>query len=89
MSVPFLLSTNTNDAPRALAGNLLLWPLYLASQTSVASDEMRRWAAERLGYIADTIGVRQAVPMVKSLTKTLDIELLVDSVAEMSMKEAL
>lgn len=88
-SVPSFLSTRTNEPPRALAGNLLLWPLYLASQTSVATDEMRRWAAERLGYIADTIGIRQAVPMVMSLRKTLDIEVLVDSVAEMSMKEAL
>jgi hypothetical protein len=88
-SVPFFLSTITNEAPRALAGNLLLWPLYLASQTSVASDETRRWAAERLRYIADAVGIRQAVAMVESLTRKVDVEVLVDSVAEMSMKEAL
>jgi hypothetical protein len=88
-SVPFFLSTTTQDAPRALTGNLVLWPLYLASQTSVATYEMRRWASERLRYIAETIGVRQAGPMAYALMKTLNIEELVDSVAEMSMKEAL
>ena len=88
-SAPFFLSTVTQDTPRALAGNLILWPLYLASQTSIASDEMRRWAANRLEYIAETIGVQQAVPMVHSLRLTLDIEGLAESVAEMSMKEAL
>lgn len=88
-SVPFFLSTDTHDPPRALAGNLLLWPLYLASQTSAASDEMRRYAVNRLSYIAETIGLRQAVPMVLTLRRTLDVEELADSVAEISMKEAL
>jgi hypothetical protein len=88
-SVPFFLSTAKQDIPRALAGNLILWPLYLASQTSTASDEMRRWAANRLEYIAEGMGVQQAVSMVHGLKLTLDIEVLADSVVEMSMKEAL
>jgi hypothetical protein len=88
-SAPFFLSTATQDTPRALAGNLILWPLYLASQTSTASDGMRQWAANRLEYIAETMGVQQAVPMVHSLRLTLDIEGLAESVAEISMKEAL
>jgi hypothetical protein len=88
-SAPFFLSTATQDTPRALAGNLILWPLYLASQTSTASDQMRLWVANRLEYIAEAMGVRQAVPMLHSLRLTLDIEVLADSVAEMSMKEAL
>jgi hypothetical protein len=88
-SAPFFLSTAMQDTPRALAGNLILWPLYIASQTSTASDEMRQWAANRLEYIADAMGIQQAVSMVHGLRLTLDIEVLVDSVAEMSMKEAL
>jgi len=68
-SVPFYLSPNTPDAPRALVGNLILWPLYLASQTTTATDEMRVWAAERLGYIHETMGVLQAAPMAQSLKR--------------------
>jgi hypothetical protein len=88
-SVPFFLSANTNVPPRALAGNLLMWPLYLASQTSTASDEICRFAADRLAFIAENIGLRQAASMVQTLRRRRDVEELVDSVAEMSMKEAL
>jgi hypothetical protein len=88
-SVPFFLSTTTQDTPRTGAGNLLLWPFYLASQTTVASDAMRGWAAQRLGYIANTMGIQQAAPMAQALRTTADVEELADSVAEMSMKDAL
>jgi hypothetical protein len=85
-SVPFFLSTTTQDAPRALAGNLVLWPLYLAAQTSTATPEIQRWAAGRLGYISDTMGIRQAAPPYAGFTKEAE---LLDSVAGMSMEEAL
>ncbi len=88
-SVPFFFSTTTQDAPRALAGNLLLWPLYLAAQTTVVKDEMRRWAADQLAYIGETMGIRQAGPMAMTLRRTLDMVDLADAVAEMSMKDAL
>jgi hypothetical protein len=88
-SVPFFLSTTAQDTPRTGAGNLLLWPFYLAAQTTVASDDMRGWAAQRLGYIANTMGIRQAAPMAETLRTTADDEELVDSIAEMSMKDAL
>lgn len=88
-SVPFFFSTTTQDAPRALAGNLLLWPLYLAAQTTVVTDEMRRWAVDRLAYIGETMGIRQAGPMATTLRRTLDMVDLADAVAEMSMKDAL
>jgi hypothetical protein len=68
---------------------LLLWPFYLAAQTTVASDDMRGWAAQRLGYIANTMGIRQAAPMAQTLRTTADDEKLADSIAEMSMKDAL
>jgi hypothetical protein len=85
-SVPYFLSTTTQEAPRALAGNLILWPLYLAAQTSTATAEIQRWAAGRLGYIADTMGIRQAAPPYAGFAKEVE---LVDSVAGMSMEEAL
>jgi hypothetical protein len=68
---------------------LLLWPLYLAAQTTVVKDEMRRWAADQLAYIGETMGIRQAGPMAMTLRRTLDMVDLADAVAEMSMKDAL
>jgi hypothetical protein len=50
---------------------------------------MREWAAERLRYIADSMGIRQAAPMAKALRKKVDITELADSVARMNMKDAL
>jgi hypothetical protein len=88
-SVPFFLPTTMQDTPRTGDGNLLLWPFYLAAQTTVASDAMCGWAAQRLGYIADTMGIRQAAPMVQVLRTTADVEELADFIAEMSMKDAL
>jgi hypothetical protein len=85
-SVPFFLSTTSQDAPRALAGNLVLWPLYLAAKTSTATVEIQRWAAGRLGFIANTIGIRNAAPPYAGYAK--EVELL-DSVAGSGMEEAL
>jgi hypothetical protein len=85
-SVPFFLSTTSHDAPRALAGNLILWPLYLAAQTSTATAEIQRWAAGRLGYIAETMGIRQAAPPYAGFAKEVE---LVDSPAGEAMQEAL
>ncbi len=88
-SVPFFFTTTTQGAPRALAGNLLLWPLYLAAQTTVVTEDMRKWAADRLAYIGETMGIRQAGPMAMTLRRTFDMVELADAVAEMSMKDAL
>ena len=56
---------------------------------TVALDAMRGWAAQRLGYNANTMGIRQAAPMAQALRTTVDVEELADSIAEMSMKDAL
>jgi len=85
-SVPFFLSETEHAAPRALAGNLILWPLYLAAQTSTATVEIQRWAAGRLGYVADTMGIRQAAPPYAGFAKEAE---LLDSVAGEAMVEAL
>jgi hypothetical protein len=50
---------------------------------------MRGWDAQRLGYIANAMGIRQAAPMVQVLRTTADVEELADFIAEMSMKDAL
>lgn len=73
-SVPFFLSTGTNEPPKTQNGNLILWPVYIAGQSSVASDEMRQYAARRIRYIAETMGILQAVPLAKSFGEVLPYE---------------
>ncbi|PMD43914.1 hypothetical protein L207DRAFT_552359 [Hyaloscypha variabilis F] len=85
-SVPFFLSDSQQEAPRVLAGNLVLWPLYLAAQTSTATVEIQRWAAGRLRYIAETMGIRQAAPPYAGFAREAQ---LVDSVAGEAMVEAM
>jgi hypothetical protein len=57
---------------------LILWPLYLAAQTSTATVEIRRGAAGGLEYVAETMGIRQAAPPYVGFAKEVE---LVDSVA--------
>jgi hypothetical protein len=85
-SVPFFLSTTTQDAPRALAGNLVLWPLYLAAKTTTATADVQIWAAGRLGFIANTIGIRNAAPPYAGYAKEVE---LVGAEAGSGMEEAL
>jgi len=72
--------------PRALTGNLILWPLYLAAQTSTATVEIQRWAAGRVEYVAETMGIRQAAPPYAGFAKEVE---LVDSVAGEGIVEVL
>ena len=59
--------------PKAVNGNLLLWPLYGAGETGMASDIMRNWVIRRLLYIADIMGTRQAAPLAATLSSKQDI----------------
>jgi len=59
--------------PKAVSGNLLLWPLYTAGVTDLVSDMMRDWVAGRLRWISNVIGIRQAAPLAFSLRRKQDI----------------
>ncbi|KAG0645460.1 hypothetical protein D0Z07_8609 [Hyphodiscus hymeniophilus] len=79
-SVPFYLgySVNASDRasrppPKAVSGNLLLWPLYSAAVTRIVSDVMRDWVAGRLRIIADVMGIRQAAPLAYTLGLQQDL----------------
>lgn len=79
-SVPFYLgySANSKDRfsrppPKAVSGNLLLWPLYTAACTGVVSDMMRVWVAGRLRFISDVMGIRQAAPLAYTLEVKQDL----------------
>ena len=79
-SVPFYLgySANARDRasrppPKAVSGNLLLWPLYTAAVAETVSDVMRDWVAGRLRVIADVIGIRQAAPLAYTLRLKQDL----------------
>jgi hypothetical protein len=79
-SVPFYLGFDPNAEehipraiPKAVSGNLLLWPLYTAGCTDLVSVMMREWVAGRLQWISDVIGIRQAAPLAFSLRRKQDI----------------
>jgi hypothetical protein len=79
-TVPFYLGFDPNAdkrmpraIPKAVSGNMLLWPLYTAGLTDLVSDMMRDWVAGRLRWISDVIGIRQAAPLAFSLRRKQDI----------------
>lgn len=51
---------DTTHVPRTACGNLLLWPLFTAVCTNMVSNVMRTWVVQRLGWIADVMGIQQA-----------------------------
>jgi hypothetical protein len=79
-SVPYYLGFDPDadrrmprPIPKAVTGNLLLWPLYTAGVTGLVSDIMRDWVAGQLRWISDIIGIRQAGPLALSLMRKQDI----------------
>jgi hypothetical protein len=79
-SVPYYLGFDPDAdkrlpraVPKAVSGNLLLWPLYTAGVTDLVSDMMRDWVAGRLRWISNVIGIRQAAPLAFSLRRKQDI----------------
>jgi hypothetical protein len=78
-SVPFYLGYDSSihpsmrEAPKAVSGNLLLWPLYTAAVTGKVSLMMRDWVVGRLMMISEVIGIKQAAPLANSLFTSQDI----------------
>lgn len=77
-SVPYILDFNPNSKaphriPRAFNGNLLLWPLFVAGTTESVPNQQRKWVISRLRYISDVMGIRQAMPLVYSLSQKTDV----------------
>jgi hypothetical protein len=67
-SIPFCMGSRAGDnqgtkveqCPKAIAGNLLVWPLYIAARTECGA-EMREWAIGGLKGIAEDMGIQQAM----------------------------
>ena len=72
----FTFSAPSSTPPKAVVGNILLWPLYTAACTGHASNEMRNWTANMLQSISETMGIRQAAPLAETLRTTLDLDTL-------------
>ena len=70
---PAIPNLTERPTPQAVNGNLLLWPLYGAGLTGMASDIMRNWVIGRLLYITDVMGIRQAAPLAATLSSGQDI----------------
>ena len=67
-SIPFYTGSRPGDSQgtkgeqsaKAIAANLLVWPLYVAARTECGA-EMREWAVGRLRGIAEDMGIQQAM----------------------------
>lgn len=53
----------------------------------MVSDGMRTWAADRLSYIAEELGIMQAGAMAETLRSTLDIDALTGAAEELTLSE--
>lgn len=60
----------------------LIWPLYAAGQSDMATFEMREWCVETLRFIARSIGTRQAVVLADELRETQRVGRRVGSVTD-------
>lgn len=91
-SVPFYFNYHRRDLgnfgkrpqPKAVAGYLLMWPLYTAAVAGRVSAQMRRWIAERLKNIGDVMGMRHAYALgsVVGVKREVELELEVQKEAE-------
>ena len=71
-SVPFCLGYHESQKSppppsKAVKGNLLMMPLYLAASIEGVSNMMRAWAVTRLERIGESMGIRQAAVMASVL----------------------
>ena len=78
-TVPFFLSSPnpTNGVnvlpPKAITGNMLIWPLYIAACTGLVSSVMRDWIVGRLSVISEVLGIGQAAPLAHTLSLNRDL----------------
>ena len=74
-SVPFYLNLDLEAnsgtvSPRAVAGNLLVWPLYSVGERASCSAEMHAWIVKTLRMIAGLTGVHQCAVMAQKMQQS-------------------
>ena len=79
-SVPYHFGLHLEDtnlkpgvlAPKAVCGNLLLRPLYMAGEPRSVSDHMRKWVIGRYEKIAELMGIKMAASLAHLLRIGVD-----------------
>ena len=71
-SVPFVLGGVDSDKPsdfipRAAAGTVILWPLYVAATQDGVKPSTRAWVITRLEKLGHDVGIQQAVSLAQVL----------------------
>jgi hypothetical protein len=79
-SVPFYLGYHKGRSspptlPKAVNGNLLIWPLYIAASMNMVSDMVQTWAVTRLQMVGEILGIRQASVLASVLSRGKTITL--------------
>jgi hypothetical protein len=59
---------------RASGGYFLIWPLYLAGSMGLATEETRRWAIKALESVGRSMGIQQALTLVRIMQMREQIE---------------
>jgi hypothetical protein len=73
-SVPFHLGYHESGKsppppPKAVYGNMLILPLYIAASMDAVPNMMRAWAVTRLEKVGESMGIRQAAVMASVLKR--------------------
>lgn len=69
-------------APKAVCGNLLLRPLYMAGEPRFVSDGVRRWAIGRLNRIAEVMGIKQGTSLAHLIKISVDPDQWEDTIRD-------
>jgi hypothetical protein len=63
-----------NPIIRASGGYFLLWPLCLVGYMDITTDPIRRWVIKNLEYVAQYMGIRQALVLATVVERHEDIK---------------
>lgn len=58
---------------RAAGGNAILWPLFVAGDRDVCSQDTRRWIVNKLKYISMKLGIQQASKLANILLENQEV----------------
>lgn len=74
LSVPLLFDENQRKqtvAARTYGGNFLMWPLYVAGNMDISTQEVRDFAVRNLRDVGDELGIKQGWVLADLLEKNI------------------
>jgi hypothetical protein len=84
LSVPFFFGfhlkggSGSPNTPKAVCGDFLLWPLYMAAEPTYSSRKLRQWVLVQFERISEVMGIKQALVIAQMLRDEIDVEVWED-----------